>query len=386
MRIAARQSTIRKNNQALILEHIIEYGQASRADLAKQLSISKPTISHNTEQLIEYGLLVEKGSGESKGGRKPMLLDFNYDHKIIIALDLNRNNPIIALSDLKGNILDRMNLKVNVEDGKPILIQKLTTGINELIEKNKYLLEKLGVISIAIPGVINEVTGEVYANPQFNLWMNLNLKEILSEIYHVPIIIKNDISMAALGEKHYGAGQNYDDLIYVSLGLGVGAGLILHGELFEGKRKAAGEIGYTRVFGLDSKKTLEEEISTLAIMSKVKEKIASNQMTNYDEIVSIDELNDLLNKKDPYIGDLVSTIGKTLGIAVSNIAIILDLEQIIIGGVLSALGQPLLSSVKSVVDELPFEVKVNQSELGYEAGIRGLVEIAKETIIKNLVE
>lgn len=387
MRKAARQSTIRKNNQALILEYILNHGQTSRADLAKKLKISKPTISHNTELLIEQNILFEVGAGESKGGRKPTLLEFNGSHKIIVALDLNRNEPKIALSDLLGNLIDQKSIKATVQDGKPVLIQKLTTGINDLIHNHDFSIDSLGAISIAIPGVINEVTGEIFANPQFNLWRDLNLKKILTEIYHVPIMMKNDVSMAALGEKHYGAGKDYDDLIYVSVGLGVGAGLILHGDLFEGKRKAAGEIGYSRVFGLGIEKNLEDEISTLALAKRIKNDLeTADTLLKSEEEISIEKIKEALDQKDSYIESLVEHIGHALGIAVSNIAIILDLEQIIIGGVLSILGDPLIKAVKSVVEDLPFQVEVKQSELGQQAGIRGLLEIARDQVIENLVE
>lgn len=389
MRLAATQSTIRMNNQALIIEYIIENGQTSRAKLAKNLKISKPTISHNAEQLIEKGILFETGAGESSGGRKPTLLEFNYKHKTIIAIDLNRNKPIIALADLKGHILDQTSIIADVTDGKPILIQKLTTGINEIIYKNSFTLEHLGAITIAIPGVINEMTGEIFANPQFNLWTNLNLKKVLSEIYHLPIIMKNDISMAALGEKHFGAGKMYDDLIYVSVGLGVGAGLILHGELFEGKRKAAGEIGYSRVLGLNNETSLEDEISTLAIIKKIENAIDGGRETVLADLerIDLDEIKKAISIGDEYAIEVVKEVGQALGTAVANIAIMLDLEQIIIGGVLSDLGDLLIDSIKRVVNvSLPIDVEVDKSELGIKAGVKGLVVIAKDSILEGLVE
>lgn len=391
MRNAATQSTIRINNQELIIEYILENGKTSRANLSKLLNISKPTISSNAEKLIEKNILIELGEGKSSGGRKPTLLDFNYEHKTIIAIDLNRNQPLLALSNLSGEILETVSIEVSVYDDKPILIQKLTTAVNDLVQLCGYKIDSLGAISIAIPGVIDEVTGEIFANPQFNLWTNLNLKQVLNNIYHVPVILKNDISMAALGEKHYGIGKFYDDLVYVSSGLGVGAGIILHGELFEGKRKAAGEIGYSRIDHGSGRKSLEDEISTLTIFKKIKKDIEEGQETLLNKLenkenMTINDIKDALDQGDEYICNYVKEIGSILGIVVMNTALILDLEIIIVGGVLSELGEPLNHAIRAVGENtLPFETIVRSSELKEMAGVYGLLVVAKKCIMKGLV-
>lgn len=387
MRNPATQSTVRINNQKLIIEYIMKNGSASRAALAKALSISKPTISSNVEGLIDQAILKEVGEGSSSGGRKPTLVNFNYDHRIIIAVDLNRNEPLIALSNLSGEIKESVSLIVSVEDDKPVLIQKLTESINNLIRKGGYKLAALGAISIAIPGVINEDSGEIFANPQFNLWTNLNLKSILNDIYHVPVIMKNDISMAALGEKHYGIGKDYDDMIYISVGLGVGAGLIINGQLFEGKRKAAGEIGYSHLMGIQTKNNLEELVSTDTINSRlhcIKEEIPNS--LRHAERLPIESVKKALQAKQPAVTGLIEEISALLGMAVANTALVLDLEMIIIGGVLSELGEPFMKMIEHKVAEIvPFETHVEQSRLMKMAGIYGLLVIAKKRIMEGLI-
>ncbi len=391
MRNPATQSTIRINNQELIIEHILENGATSRANISKELNISKPTVSSNTEKLISQNILKEIGEGKSSGGRKPTLLDINYDYKIIIAIDLNRNEPLLALSNLSGDILDQESIEVSLTDGKTVLTKKLTESINHLINVNGYDLKQLGAISIAIPGVIDESTGEVFANPQFNLWTELNLIRILKSIYGVTVIMKNDISMAALGEKHYGMGKFYDDLVYVSSGLGIGAGIIIDGKLHEGKRKAAGEVGYSKIFGVKTNDNLEDRITTTAIIKRVKDDLKSGIKTNIldycEKEISIKAINTSLKSGDEYICNLVVEIGTALGMIVSNIALILDLEIVILGGVLNELGDYFLKTVRDVVEKsLPFDTIVRKSELGKIAGVYGLLVIAKEAVMKGLVE
>lgn len=388
MRNPATQSSVRINNQKLIIEYIVRNGSVSRAELSKNLNISKPTISTNVESLLEQDILLELGEGHSSGGRKPTMLNFNYDHKMIIAIDLNRNSPLIALSNVSGEIIQSTSITIEVTDDKPILIEKLTSAINSLMKNSNHALKTLGAISIAIPGVIDEATGNIFANPQFALWTNLNLKSVLENIYHIPVILKNDIAMAALGEKHYGVGQKVDDMMYVSIGLGVGAGLIINGKLFEGKRKAAGEIGYSRVLGIDHKETLEEKISTENIKKTLIQALDSGVETQL-ELSESTHLIEALKaaNKDPFVENYLSDVYKTLSIAIANAALVLDLEMIIIGGVFSEVDEKMIDHIQSHLDEiLPFKTKAALSDLKNMAGVYGLLVVAKNKIMEVMVE
>ena len=382
----ATQSSVRISNQELMIEYLMKNGETSRAQLAKDLSISKPTVSLNAEKLLERELLIETGEGLSSGGRKPTLLNFNYDHKIIVAIDLNRNQPLIALSNLSGRLMFSTRLEMMVTESKPFLIQRLTTAINELIISHAYDMTSLGAISIAVPGVIDDVNDKIFANPQDNLWTDLNLKKVLTEIYHVPVLMKNDISMAALGVKHYGLGKDYDDLLYVSAGHGIGGGIILKGELLEGKRNFAGELGITR---LNGDKTLEEQISSSAIVERIKADIKLGQVCklSLDQPLTLKEIKTAITAGDEYIIQVIKSSAKILGNAVANIALILDLEAIVVGGVLSEVGDLFITNIEDRVQQIvPFDVKVSTSNLGQEAGIYGLLVIGKSFILNQLIE
>ena len=382
----ATQSSVRISNQELMIEYLMKNGETSRAQLAKDLSISKPTVSLNAEKLLERELLIETGEGLSSGGRKPTLLNFNYDHKIIVAIDLNRNQPLIALSNLSGRLMFSTRLEMMVTESKPFLIQRLTTAINELIISHAYDMTSLGAISIAVPGVIDDVNDKIFANPQDNLWTDLNLKKVLTEIYHVPVLMKNDISMAALGVKHYGLGKDYEDLLYVSAGHGIGGGIILKGELLEGKRNFAGELGITR---LNGDKTLEEQISSSAIVERIKADIKLGQVCklSLDQPLTLKEIKTAITAGDEYLIQVIKSSAKILGNAVANIALILDLEAIVVGGVLSEVGDLFITNIEERVQQIvPFDVKVSTSNLGQEAGIYGLLVIGKSFILNHLIE
>lgn len=382
----ATQSSVRINNQELIIDYLIKNGETSRAKLAKDLSMSKPTVSLNAEKLIEKNLVIETGEGESSGGRKPTLLNFNYDYRILVAIDLNRNQPLIALSNLSGQLKFSTTLEMTVTERKPFLVQRLTTAINDLITSHGYDLEILGAISIAVPGVIDDVNDKIFANPQENLWTDLNLKKVLKEIYHVPVMMKNDISMAALGVKHYGVGRDYDDLLYVSAGHGIGGGILLKGELLEGKRNFAGEIGITKLSGND---TLEDKIGSSAIVEKIKKDVQGGQDTklNLENALTLSEIRSAITEKDVYVTEVIKDAAVLLGRTIANIGIILDLEAIVVGGVMCEVGDIFIETIRDEVGRIvPFDLKVYPSKLGQEAGIYGLLVMGKSYLLNQLIE
>jgi predicted NBD/HSP70 family sugar kinase len=304
-------------------------------------------------------------------------------------MDLNRNKPLIALSNLNKEILQVLKIDVNIHDEKPLIIEKMTTGMNALLKGQGFTVEELGVITIAIPGVIDEDTGKIFANPQFNLWSKLNLKSILSEIYGVPVLMKNDISMAALGEKYFGCGKSYKYMAYVSAGLGVGAGIILNNKLYEGPRKAAGEIGYMKLSNQEG--NLENQLSTLKIFNKIQkdiddglETVLSNKIK--ERSLSVEMINEGIQENDPYSKSLIESLARLMGSAVGNMALVLDLELIVMGGTLGELDGVFLDQIRATVDEmLPFSIEIVNSKLKSMAGIYGLIELGEGYIMKEIV-
>ena len=389
MRNPANPSSVRVNNQKLIIEHIRSKGSASRADLSKALSISKPSISTNVDGLIDQGILLEQGSGTSSGGRKPTMLIFNGNYRCILSMDLNRNKPMIALSNLNKEILEVIKIDINIDDQKPLIIEKMTQGMNCLLKEQGFSVDKLGIITIAIPGVIDEETGKIFANPQFNLWSKLNLKSILSEIYNVPVLMKNDISMAALGEKYFGCGKPYKYMAYVSAGLGVGAGIILNNTLYEGPRKAAGEIGYMSLACEEG--NLEDQLSTIKLFKKIEddlnngvESLLKSKVEKKD--ISIELINEAIEERDAYAIKIILKLAQMMGSAVANMALVLDLELIVMGGILSDLNPMFLETIKATVKKiLPFDIEVKKSDLKSMAGIYGLIELGEGFIVKEMV-
>lgn len=392
---AGDQSLVRKANQGSIVEYLRKKGPTSKAKLSRVLKISKPTVAKNIEELLNQKILYEYGEGQSSGGRKPLLIAFNPNYKFVLSLEINVNHPMIALYDLQGKIVTKVKLSMPSKIKEDAFLNKIYLEIEEMMTDEAIKDERIGVITVSTPGIINEETGDIYANPQFNDWKKVNLVKELKNRFNKKVIVKNDISMAALGEKHYGIGKNYKNLIYISSTLGIGAGLILNGKLYEGLNKAAGEIGYfVTKDQINSNKNLENEYAMPMILRKIKQSLDQNQdsllyelTTGKTDQLTLDKVVECINLADPYVLSVINEAAIAYGIAINNISILLDLECVIIGGALAELGVYFIERIKDIIKKNnPLKVEVLVCGLKENASLYGNYIVGNEYITKHLIK
>ena len=369
---------IKENNQKFIIDTLIERGATSRADLAKLLKLSAPSVSNNINQLLQKKLLLEIGEGDSAGGRRPILLDFNYRYGYIIGVDLSGQDLKIALSNLKPEIIELRQIDIaNPKSGQAIL-DIIIENILAIFAEHQLGLKQLLTIVVGFPGVVNEATGRMILLPLWvYAWGEINLQEELQKKFKAKVIIKNDINLAALGESRYGLGREFRNLVYVSIDMGVGAGLIMDHQLYEGSRFAAGEIGYLASevadleFNHESFGPLESRVGLPGLLDKVQNDLRAGCASRINDLIQGDpERVDLrvikaaVSLEDPYILGEMERIQHQLGITLTNIGILLDLELLILGGQLTRLGYDFLKPLNEMAGKLaPLGVKVAYSSL-----------------------
>lgn len=398
-KIAGDQHLVRKTNLKLILETVKRKGQISRAELAKELKLSAPSVSSNIEQLLKMDLLKEVGEGSSGGGRKPILLEFNKEYGYVLGIDLSSEHCKIALSDLIGSIVavEQFDLPEDLDGQK--IIEQLVQRIKKMLQAYPQAQGRLKVITVGTPGVIDPGSATVRLSPQFRGWEHLPVGQILSQELQVPILLKNDINLAALGEARYGAGQRCSNLAYISVDLGIGAGIILKGKLFEGSQLAAGEIGYmipdVDMFDEDfhGYGPLETKASVPALLEQVRKALVEGetpvlgQWVSEPDQVTLDLVKRALEREDPAVKRIVERVAKYLALATANLQAVLDLELIIIGGEIRALGSPLLDMVNQLAGKImPNRAEIIYSQLGDRAGIYGGVAVGLDYVFKHLIQ
>lgn len=332
---------IRDINTALIIKQVISEGGLSRADLSKKLGLSKATVSAIVQILIDKKLLVETGPGESTAGRRPTQLSFNAECGYVISIDIEYSKIYCMLSDLNGNEHTSINIK-NKYNEKTILkaIIDTVSQLKKEIPKCKYGL--VGV-SVAVHGIVHD--NKVLFTPYYN-FENADIADTLSAEFDVPVFVNNEANLSAIGEHTFCHPQK--NLINISIHSGIGLGLILDGELFEGHGGSAGEFGHTIIVPkgkecpCGNRGCLEQYASERAILNDLADKLKLDDLDldkfvemvregNKDALAELDEfetyigigLNNILKLYDPELiiinCDLLAALPDTLNQIISRL-------------------------------------------------------------------
>ena len=390
---SANQSTTRITNRLNIIELLLHQGQLSRSQISKIMGLSKPAVTENVDWLLAKGIILEAGQGNTstKGGRRPIYLEFNKKYAYIIAIDLSPRYPLCAIGDLEGNIIAEKRIIAKKNIGSTKLLNTFLNVIDELIKETNISKESIGIISISTPGIIGK--NLKITNPQFKEITDIDLDKALHNLFKVPVIIKNDVNVAVVGEHTRGHGKNVNSLIYVGIGKGLGVGIILNDSLYEGKTFAAGEIN---IFTSDTlylkNKTLEQDIAMGGLIKHVEDALIQNKydssfllnIYNNNKSIGFDDIVSAYNSGDPLAIDQISKVGRTLGIVLHNIAALLDIELIIIGGEYAPfykiLKEEFLKINKNNI-KCP-STSIKQSALKEKAVIQGSLMIARDDYLK----
>jgi predicted NBD/HSP70 family sugar kinase len=344
----------RRVNRQRLLEAVRRSGPISRADLAKATRLSPPTVSALVEDLLhEAGLMHEVGVGTSKGGRPPILLQFNGEFGYLAGIDVGSRVLRVALADLQGQVLARHQIPTDPAGGGAI-IDQVCAVVNEVFDLTGRDRRKLYAVGVGAPGMTNVHTGRVIRAVNLPGWVDLPLRDLLQSRLNAPVRVDNDANMAALGERWQGSARRVNDFVFLALGAGVGAGVVVGGRLHRGHHWYAGEISH---MNLD-----------------FREWQADFGARGYLEThVGAATLGDTRP-------ETVDQLAVYLGTAVANIVAVLDPALIVLGGDVGDGGERLIEPIRRVVSRIvPNLPAIEMSSLGDDAQLVGAVYSAMET-------
>lgn len=382
-KITGNPHLIKKINKALVLDMVKSQGPLSRADVAQRSGLNKGTVSSLVKELMDEELVYEIGQGESSGGRRPVLLLFNEKAGYAIGIDLGVHYIIGILTDLQGNIIQEKKATFHYKDYPTVLtlIKETITDLLQQMPRSRYGLIGIG---IGVPGVVDK-EGKLLFAPNLE-WVNIPLKQDIEEAFHVPVIIDNEANAGAYGEKRKGSGENYNNVIYISAGMGIGVGLILNGELYRGTNGFSGESGHMtiEVNGLRCRcgniGCWELYASEQALLEKAR--VTMNNET------SLEMLLQLAEGKNGDVLRLFEHIGHYLGIGINNLINTFNPEQIVIGNRLSMAKPWIEPSIKKIINQrtLPYHrthVVIEFSKLSIYSTALGISFFAIEEFLKK---
>lgn len=349
---ATRQHT-KNHNSRLVFRIIYEDEAISRADIARKTGLTRTTVSTVVSELIEQGLIEETGTGQSSGGRLPVLLRVAHEAHGVLALSFEDMRIAGALVDMRGGIQQRVSLPLY--GYRP---EELPDYLSRLIDELRAdaTTHILG-IGLSMPGIVDPLRGIVRRAVNFGL-VDAPLRQVLQERYHLPVYLDNAAHLAALAEYMFGDGAASGNLAVISVGVGVGAGVVLNGTLFHGDGFGAGEIGHVVVAdngircNCGNVGCLETVASVPAILRAARRWFGdpSSQLRALAPsaaAVDLDVVRRALEAGDPGVTAVIEEVGHYLGIAIAHIVGLLNIERIVVTGAIAVLGPPLLEAIRA---------------------------------------
>ncbi|RXJ02086.1 ROK family transcriptional regulator [Anaerobacillus alkaliphilus] len=351
------QQLVKLNNKSLVLKTIKDHGPLSRADISQRLGLTKGTVSSLVNELLTDHFCYETGPGESSGGRRPVMLLFNQTSGYSIGIDLGVNYILGVLTDLNGNIVNEQTIfsQTSTFEHTIVTIKKIISNLISRAPVSNYGVVGIG---IGVPGIVNK-EGEILLAPNLG-WKSVNLQAEIEKEFQLPVIIENEANAGAYGEKCFGAGRPFEDIIYISAGIGIGVGFILNNELYRGRNGFSGEMGHM-IIQADGKECSCGSRGCWELYAS--EKVILSEANLLKAITPEHTLEDLLEfaTSNNEIANLFEKVGFHLGIGINNIINTFNPEQIIIGNRLAMAREWLEDPLKQVVQN--FTLKQHQSDL-----------------------
>ncbi|WP_312093535.1 ROK family transcriptional regulator [Niallia sp.] len=341
-------------NKRKVLQEIIDGAELySRASLAKKLKLSKPTISALVDELVEEGWVTEKESKEAakKGGRKPVHLLFDKEYKYTIGIDIGGTTTEIAIMDLDGAFI--LHRKIDTQAGlKKDFILLLVNEINAMLEAKKINQEKVLGLAIGAPGITDSDQGIVIEAPSLG-WLHYPLKNEIAEHFPFPIYIENDVNMAVLGECWKGAAKAKSHVVLITIGTGVGCGIVINGELFRGGQYAAGEIGYMITNKDQASQGFESMFKGYGFLENLvggPSIVKQYQRGSDKEDYSAEKIFEKAMEGEALANSIINEALDHLAVSLINVAALLNPECIVLGGGISKSGYWFLPKLQEKLE------------------------------------
>lgn len=320
--------TIRKINRKNILEAMRQQAPLSRTDLARRVGLSLPSVSRIVDGLIKEGVFLEQGKGDSRGGRKPRLLEFNPLYRFAFGVDVARETTLV-LVDFRGTPVEKRTLPISAACGPQRVAESVVQQIEVMCQQNAIMPEQVIGLGIATPG-FQFKAGQTVGNSPFGGWESSDVVTLFSSLLPYPVSIDNIARASAMAEILFGWGKKFHSFFYFYADWGTGGGIVYRGRIVRGVHRTAGEIGHTvvEVGGIPcycgNQGCLEQYTSTSAILRRMGEKMKRE--------VDFVQLRKEYEQGNPLVLETLREAGLFLGKGVANVINLLNPQAVVIGG------------------------------------------------------
>jgi predicted NBD/HSP70 family sugar kinase len=374
--------SLRERNRRRVLSALRVAGVTSRAELARRTGLSRTTVSSLVGDLVREGLVAERvdagSAAGSQGGRPPVLVSLDRRAGAAVGVDFGKSHVTVAVADLGHTVLAELRRALpsdhRAEDGLAAAAELVDLALEEAgVDRNLVL-----GVGMGLPGPIHADSGTVGSAAILPGWVGVTAARAMSDRLGLPVRVDNDANLGALAEHVWGAGAGVDDMIYVKLATGIGAGLVLGGRLYVGVGGTAGEIGHTiidehgPVCRCANRGCLETLASGAATLELLRPTLGPD--------LTLTDLVELTVSGHPAARRVVADAGRHIGRAVANLVNLLNPSRVVVGGEMAACGDVLLEPLQQecarhAINSASDDVEIHLGPLGDRAQVLGALAL-----------
>ncbi|MEB3047035.1 ROK family transcriptional regulator [Rhizobium mulingense] len=379
---AAQTPIARKISTNAVIRTVLANRSISRADIAKLTGLSKQTISEVVRDLEDEGWLKPVGRTDGRPGRNAIIYEINARAGLAVSIDLGGTKIAAAICDLLGNVVTETKVATDRRGGMH-LVNQFSDLIVELASAAGTTADKLRLVVLGTRGVLDPVTGHINVAPNIPGVDAMDLRQVFSSRMGLPVIVENDVNLAAQGERWRGHGVEIDNFAFVALGTGVGMGIMANGALLRGARGAAGEIAYLPIGGdaFDpggfKLGTLESAVGSVAMLRRYIGFGGRNASTVADLFAAF-------NAGEASAVAAIEETARLAAVAIAAIGATVDPELVITGGSIGARPE-LVNAIRRFLPRCtPYPPRIEISRFGDRAALMGGMGIAVERMHDDL--
>jgi glucokinase-like ROK family protein len=341
-------------------------GGISRVELARQMNLTRAAITSIINDLQADGL-VREVENHLTGGRKPIVLEINPELGYVVGIDMGSTHVSLILADFSAREIQELHMPFNINLGPRVCLDQVDTYLHDLLQKAGLTLADIKAVGTGVPGPIVAEAGMVSGPPIMPGWDGFPIRDTLQGRWGCPVTLNNDAELGALGEWAYGAGRGERDLAYIKVGIGIGAGLLLDGQIYGGITGSAGEIGHITInengpeCQCGNRGCLEAMAGGQAIANRAIEAVRKGQRTllteklpvesiTHQDVIAAARRGDLLSQQ------IVAEAGSHLGTAIASLVNLFNPSMVVIGGGVAQIGDLLLEPIRRAVQQRSLRV------------------------------
>ncbi len=375
-------------------------GGLARSELAALLQVSRSAVTAIVDDLLERGLLREGTYRPSRGGRRAVPLQINCSVGTLLGVDIGATHISMILTDLGAHVLAEVEAPWAIGQGPEACLHRLAEMVADLLEKPKDGHPYPCAAGVGVPGPVVADRGLVVAPPIMPGWDGFPIRQRLEDLWGLPVSLHNDAELGALGEWSFGAGRGVQDMVYIKVGTGIGAGLLLNGRIYRGVTGTAGEIGHITIqqdgprCSCGNRGCLEAMAGGLAIAEQAIAAVRRGEATALathtpPESLTALDVAEAAKRGDHLSQRILRNAGLLIGTAIATVVNLFNPSLVVLGGGVAQVGDLLLEPVRETVERRSLrasarDVRIQAAMLGRRSSAMGAIALAQACALRRL--